>query len=145
MASGAKNVSVDGSLNPNERADYLVHAASRQYMMAALNFGSQNLYLQAQALDGSLLSTSQKQTSWQGTLPATGDYLISAVASGRGGDFNLSVTVPVRVTFQQGAVTASLRGQAGAKDINTYLLRALEGQTLTATVNTPANDIYLAI
>lgn len=146
MASGATNVSVSGSLSQNERANYLVGAASGQYLMAALTSGSRNLYLQVQAPNGSsLLSASQQQTSWQGTLPASGDYLVSAVASGLGGDFNLSVTIPERVTFQQGAVTASLRGQIGAKETNTYLLRALKGQNMTVTVNAPANDIYLTI
>jgi hypothetical protein len=146
MDSGATKVGVDGGLSQNERANYLVRAASGQYMLAALTSGSQNLYLQVLAPDGSsLLSASQQQTSWQGTLPVTGDYLVSAVASGVGGDFSLSVTIPERVTFQQGAVTASLRGKVGAKETNTYLLRALKGQNMTVTVNAPANDIYLTI
>jgi len=146
MAAGATSVSAGGSLSQNGRASYRVQAASGQYMMLGLSSNSSDLYLDVKAPDGSsLLSASQKKTSWQGSLPASGAYVVSAVANGAGGNFSLNVTIPERVTFQQGATKASLKGQVGAQDINTYLLRALKGQNMSVTVKAPGDDIYLTI
>ena len=146
FAPGATNLQKEGSLSQGGRANYLVQAASGQYMMVGLNTASNGLTLEIQEPDGSLLlPASQKQTSWQGTLPATGSYVLSAISTGSGGTYNLNLTIPVRVTFEPGAVTASLDGQIGAVEINTYLLRALKGQTMTVSVTSPSNDIYLTI
>ena len=146
MAAGATSVSVDGSLSQNGRKSYRVQAASGQYMMVGLNTASTDMYLEIQEPDGSLLlPASQKQTSWQGTLPASGSYVLTAISYGAGATYNLNLIIPVRVTFKPGAVTASLDGQIGPLDINTYLLRALKGQTMTVTVNSPHNDLYLTI
>ena len=146
MAPGATNLNINGSLSQGGSTNYLLQASSGQYMMVGLNTAGKDLYLEIQGPDGSLLlPASQKQTSWQGTLPASGSYVLTAISSGAGATYNLDLTIPVRVTFKPGAVTASLDGQVGALDINTYLLRALKGQTMTVTIDSPNNDLYLTI
>jgi hypothetical protein len=144
--TGATNVDVQGSVAQGGATNYLVKAGAKQTMMVMLSSANQSLVLQIQAPDGAkLASASQKLTFWQGTLPLSGDYLISVVSTGGAGTFDLNITIPVRVTFASGAVTATMNGLVGPQQINTYLLRALQGQTMTVTINSPKNNIFLTI
>jgi hypothetical protein len=144
--TGATNVDVQGNVAQGETTSYLVNAVAKQYMMVMLSSANQALVLQIQSPDGAkLASASQKLTYWQGTLPLSGDYLISVVSKGGAGNFNLNITIPVRVSFATGAVSATMNGLVGPQQINTYLLRALQGQTMTVTINSPQNNIFLTI
>ena len=57
----------------------------------------------------------------------------------------MNVTIPVRVTFKTGAVSATVDGRVGPQQINTYLLRALKDQTMTVTITSSKNNILLTI
>jgi hypothetical protein len=146
MLTGRTSVNMDGHVDKNSRTTFLVGARANQYMMAMINNINKPLVLEIQAPDGSYLAkASENNYSWQGTLPADGDYLVTVVNNGDATDFNISITIPVRVTFQVGATSASLNGVEGAREVNTYLLRALKDQQLTVTLTSDHSDILLAI
>lgn len=146
MAAGGTQASIEGSVTAGGSTDYLVGAQAGQYMMVGVSSIDPALALQVLTPDGStLLSATSRLTYWQGALPASGDYRISAVSGGSAATFSLSITIPVRVTFQPGAVSATLSGQISGGLNNTYLLRALKDQTLSVTVSSPKDDIFLTI
>ncbi len=149
MAAGGTQASITGSVSAGGSTDYLVGAQAGQYMLVSISSIDPSLALQVLSPAGStLLSATSKLTTWQGTLSASGDYRVSAVSpasDGGAATFDLSITIPVRVTFQPGAVSATLSGQISGGLNNTYLLRALKDQTLGVTVSSPSNDIYLTI
>jgi len=146
MEPGRTVVFADGSLAQNGVSSYLVGASAGQFMMAMINSAVQTMVLQIQAPDGSLLvAANDKMNYWQGALPADGDYLVSVTASGDGGNFDLSVTIPARIVFKAGAVSASSQGTVAAHGITTYLLRALQGQTMSVKVTSPSADVFLTI
>jgi hypothetical protein len=60
-------------------------------------------------------------------------------------NFSLNVTIPVRIVFAPGAVTAQVSGTTSQGRIVTYLLRANGGQTMTVTLNAPANSAGITI
>jgi hypothetical protein len=146
MKTGRTMVSVDGNVAKKSRKIYLAGARSGQTMIVALDAGSNPVYLEIQAPDGTiLLSASDQDDSWQGTLPLNGDYLVSVVNTGNASDFTMSITIPVRITFQSGAISASTTGVVGADEVASYLLKALKGQTMTVTITSPNDDIFINI
>jgi hypothetical protein len=146
MAPGATTVLASASVGNGGSVTYLVRAAANQYLMAMINSANPNLSLEIRTPGGGLLvPSSAALSSWQGNLPVGGDYQVSVVSRGGQGDFTLNVTIPVRVVFQAGAVSASLDGYVYARGVNTYLLRALKDQTMTVTISSPQNNIFLTI
>jgi hypothetical protein len=146
MQPGSTHVQAEGQVSAGGHSDYRVTAQAGQFMMAMLTSANQELSLQIQSPDGSVLATTgQAQTYWQGSLPQNGDYLISIISPGTSGAFTLSIDIPVRVKFAPGAVSASLKGVVSSRGVNKYLLRALKGQTMTVTITSPQNDIFLTI
>ena len=146
MAAGRTAAYASGSLAQDGRADFLVGALSGQFMMVMVSSNNAALVLQVQSPDGKLLTSfSDMLNYWQGALPLSGDYIVSVVAGGSAGDFELSVTIPARIVFEPGAISASVLGTVGPRGITTYLLKALAGQTMTVTVTSPDKDVFLTI
>ncbi len=146
MITGRTAVSVDGHVGKKGRMTYLVGASAGQTMMVTIDTGNKPLYLEIQAPDGTiLLSASDQSDTWQGSLPQDGDYLVSVVTTGDATDFTLNITIPVRITFQSGAVSASTTGVVGPDEVISYLLKAAKGQSMTVTITSPNDDIYLNI
>jgi hypothetical protein len=115
-------------------------------MMVNLASASQTISLEIKAPGGTVLAAaSENRSYWQGTLPSSGDYRVSVVSSSGTANFSMSITIPARVTFDQGAISAVLDGKISSHLNNTYLLRALKGQTMTVTVTSPGKDIFLTI
>lgn len=146
MQPGSTNASVESSVTANGKANFLVGASAGQYLMVALTSANQALSLQILAPDGSVLGTAANQVGlWQGSLPSDGDYLISVISTGEAAQFNLNITIPVRVTFPSGAISTSQDGRVPPQGINTYLLRAIQDQTLSVAITSAKNDIFLTI
>jgi hypothetical protein len=146
MAPGRTAVQKDGQVAKNSRTTYLVRAGANNYMMVAINAPNKPLALEIQAPNGSMLvKASDQKNTWQGNLPADGDYLVSIVNGGDATDFNVSVTIPARVTFARGATSAKVDGLAGGKETNSYLLRAQKGQQMTVEITSKNGDIFVAI
>lgn len=146
MNTGSTDASMDGSVPKDGRVNYLVGAKAGQFMIVKVTAAHPTVYLEIQAPDGSVLAQAASNlTAWQGILPAAGDYRISVVAQGGPENYNLNIVIPVQVKFDPGAVSIELKGQIGSRRVNAYLLRALKDQNMMAVVNTPKNDVYLAI
>jgi hypothetical protein len=144
--AGGTAADAQGSVSSGDKTTYLVGASAGQFMIVSLSSANHALYLNIQAPDGSVLVSSASQmVFWQGNLPQDGDYAISVVSTSGSGTFDLSITIPVRVQFAEGAISATLDGELTAKGINTYMLYALANQTMTVTITAPDNDIYLTI
>lgn len=147
MVAGQTVAYAGAGLALNGRADYLIGALSGQFMMVTVSSANPALILQVQSPDGKLLSSfSDLRQYWQGALPLDGDYVVSVVDGGSSGsNFELSVTIPARIVFAPGATGASTRGTVGPHSITTYLLKALAGQTMTVTVTSTHDDVFLTI
>ena len=146
MGAGRTVVYVDSSVAAGGTKNYVVGAAAGQFMMTNISSANQTLYVQVKAPDGStLVSAAAKKNFWQGTLPLKGDYVVSEVASGSAGDFDLGVTIPARVVFASGAVSATMNATIGASGVTTFLMRALKDQTLSVKITSTVGDVFLTI
>ena len=106
-----------------------------------------NTYLEITGrTDGkALLLANAKATHFQGIVPSSQEYLMRVISKGEGASYNLLVTIPRRITFARGAISASTPGAIAAGGINSYVLRALSGQTMTAAIPAPNAGLALEI
>ncbi len=140
---GATTVSVRGQLAVNGIDRWVLRALGGQTLSAQLALSSGLAVLIVWGADGTvLLSDHAGATNFSGVLPSTQDYYIDVRGNpGSVTNYTLTITVPPlsgsssgvrRIQFQPGATTVSVQGQVAASGSDTWVLRALAGQTLTA-------------
>ena len=95
FARGAYSKSVWGKGSAAQIISYVLWARANQTMTASLSSSSGTVYLNIYAFGSgqSLVASSSSQTSWTGTLPQSGDYILEAVQGGGWVDFTLTVTI----------------------------------------------------
>jgi len=54
-------------------------------------------------------------------------------------------TEPIRIEFDPGATEATVWGGLAANSIDEYVLYAMEGQTMTVTITSPGDQVYLSM
>ncbi len=146
FAAGATEASVQGGLPAGQSQDFAVSARQGQTMMLDLSSSSNSATLfvwGAQGINPQVIRMTP--TGWLGVLPATEDYIIRVSAGSTATNFSLNVTIPQRIVFAPGAIAATVNGTTSARRTVTYLLRASVGQTMTATLNAPADSVGLTI
>ena len=64
-------------------------------------------------------------------LPSTQDYIVWVSAGNQAANFSLSVTIPSRIRFAPGGISATVDGTVSGHMQVSYILRASAGQTMT--------------
>ncbi len=138
FAQGATSATITSHLAAGDMDSYVLRASKDQMMIVSVGAPKGDAVLEIYGLsDGRwLVRSTARQTSWQGVLPATQDYGINVVSVGGNTPYTLQVTIPRRVQFAPGAISASVAGAVAAWETNSYLLRASAGQTMTVTIKT---------
>jgi hypothetical protein len=77
-----------------------------------------------------LLPSSQRSSGWQGTLSATQDYYIQIIGGAREQNYSLSISIPSRIQFASGAISATVNGKTVDGYIASYVVAARGGQTM---------------
>ena len=136
FAAGATSAVVQGSLAAEGIDEYLLRASAGQWMMAMVSSPDNSVVLEIWGSnDGQpLVRSHMRQTFWQGLLPATQDYGVKAVSTAGATSYVLQVIIPERVQFAPGAISASKQASLAPRETHEYLLRALQGQTMTVTI-----------
>lgn len=144
--AGATNTDVGGSIPQGGTLWFTIGALKGQTMFLSLDSQTQKPYLTVTNVNGNPMTGAGKQlTSFTDTLPATGDYLVEIINPGGSTNYDLQVTIPQRIVFDPGAISASVSGSVGKGRINNYLARASAGQTMTVTVTSAGSGAGLTI
>lgn len=161
FAPGASSATLTGTLPPNGEQSYLLRAVVGQTMFVALaSPGDMANFSVSGYNSGQMLKPlSDPARSWSGRLPGTQDYLVTVVNSS-GGSLGYTLVVsfsplgrtpvppisqPKRISFPSGGTSATVDGPIVSGSVQPFVLRALAGQTLQATVSSPASDVYLSV
>ncbi len=148
FATGATHAGLtDQVVRAGAVRSYVVWAERDQYLMASFASAVSDLRLRfVNARNGAVL-LAVDGSEGKVRLPESGDYYIQVLgSSSQDASFTLGVTIPRRVTFQPGAISATLEGRASNRTPVSYLLRAQAGQTLTVKLsNFPAAALALTI
>ena len=147
FAAGATSAVVDGSLEQGAADEYVLRANGGQWMMAMVFSPDNSVVLEIVGLtDGQpLVRSDLRQPFWQGSLPATQDYSVKAVPTTGATVYTLQVIIPERVEFATGAVSATREGNLEPWQAHDYLLAALQGQTMTVTIQSAEDKVLLEI
>jgi Ig-like domain from next to BRCA1 gene/SdrD B-like domain len=150
FAQGATEAEAQGHLPANGIATYTVDALANQNMQLSLSSNSNTARIAVLSPNGSPMAPQRgnpEGTYWQGNLPTTGRYTIQVLA-GNGAptaNYSLNVTIPSRITFAPGAISAVVQGVTSNGGIVTYLLKANGGQTMTVNLVAPPNSAGITI
>ncbi len=125
---------------------YILWAERGQLLMASFASSVTDLRLRiVNARSGAVL-LAVDGSEGKAFLPESGDYYVQVLGGSQDASFTLGVTIPRRVSFQPGAVSAALAGRASNRTPVSYLLRAQAGQTLTVRlVDFPTAALALTI
>lgn len=147
FAAGATSGGISGDLAAGAVRDFRVRAAAGQIMFLDVTTPQPNVFVEVIGVSGGqvLVRASDQRAHWYGTLPANQDYLVRLVSTGGATRFALKVTIPRRIVFAPGAFSATVPGTVAANTTNTYIFRALAGQTVTATVSSTGQPAWVGI
>ena len=100
-------------------------------MLASVGSHDNDVTMAIIAADGTtLLPATQGRANWQGTLPATQDYYFQVIAGASTENFSLWVSIPSRIQFEPGAISATVSGRTVDGYIESYVVAAQGGQTM---------------
>jgi hypothetical protein len=147
FAADKTSAVVWGTLPAEGIEEYLLRAQAGQWMIATVSSPYDNAVLEIWGIqDGQVLVRSHmRQTFWQGPLPATQDYGVKAVSTGGATDYTIQIIIPERVQFAPGAISATDQGSLSPAEVHEYLLRAMQGQTMTVTIASASDWVLLEI
>jgi len=137
---------VQGQLAAGASRAFVVSALAGQPMSINVSSPNNGMTLSVSAPSGAaLLSADAQQATWQGWLPATGDYGLEIYGGAAGGAYSLTVTIAARIQFAPGAVQAVLTGKTVTGFMAQYVVYALKGQTMTLSLTGVGNDGVLTV
>lgn len=142
---GATSAEIASQVPAEGVAVYVLGAAAGQIMTVDLFSQDEAIRLELNDSRGGWLEGQITATMWQGKLPETADYVIRILDGHPYADFTLRVTIPSRIQFAPGAVSATVQGSLTAYEADDYILRALAGQTMAVTITSPGSSILLTI
>lgn len=147
FAPNATQSSISGTVEGGEMKEYVVRALAGQIMQVGLFTPDQNAVLSVYAPSTGqvFLSKTAGRTDWSGRLPVTTDYVLRATGTGGTASYTLTVTIMEKIQFQPGAISATRSYPIAPRDVHTFSLRALAGQTMTVKITSADGDVLLAI
>ncbi len=145
LPAGATAISVDSAVAANGIRSFILSAGKGQLLMASISSSVSDLTLQIVDASNMQILAGVDGPEVQAILPHNGDYLVQIVSYDYGADFTLGVTIPARISFAPGAISATVDGQIVNHFATTYLLRAMAGQNMDVTVTAPSGAIAITI
>jgi hypothetical protein len=131
FVTGATYGTATGMIQAGQTQNFVLGAQVGQPMISSLSSQNNDATMSIIAGDGTaLLSASQGLSNWQGTLPATQDYYFQVIGGTSTENFSLWVSIPSRIEFAPGAISAAVQGKTAGGNITSYVVAAQAGQTM---------------
>ena len=134
FAAGTTSALVSGGAPAGGGHNYVLSAMGGQTMTVHLGVTQGLGLIIIWGADGTvLISDHAEATDWTGVLPSTQDYYIDvrAAADNPALAYALEVSIPARIQFAPGAISAEVSGSLPPAGAASYVLGALGGQTMT--------------
>jgi hypothetical protein len=126
--------------------NYVLQASKAQPMFVFVASPHNDVTVSIQTQDGTnILGASADQTSWQGSLPQTGDYYLTVHGGAYLENFSLTVTVPLRIVFAAGATSGTVNGTTIGGYGVSYALFAGKGQDMNVDLENLSSKASLSI
>ncbi len=144
--NGASVGVVSAPIAPGQSQNYVLDAFQSQPMFVYVASASGDVTVSIATESGAtILSADEHKNAWQGALPQTGDYYLTIHPGSSTENFTLTVTVPWRIQFNQGANSATLNGTTVAGYDVSYTIFAAKGQTMRVHLDQMSSKASIAI
>jgi hypothetical protein len=131
FAPGTTYGTATGNIQAGQTLSFVLKAQQGQPMLASVGSHDNDVTMAIIAADGTtLLPATQGRANWQGTLPATQDYYFQVIGGASTENFSLWVSIPSRIQFDPGAISATVSGRTVDGYIASYVVAAQGGQTM---------------
>jgi len=115
---------------------YVLGASANQILDVGVDWSGGQVLLEIWGADGSVLKHGAVDgTMWRGYLPATQDYFVSVFGEGGAADYTLRVSIPARISFAAGGISATVTGRVASYGSVLYVIRASAGQQMTVELD----------
>lgn len=164
FAPGGTTATTQGTLAVNALDRYVLRVSAGQTLSVEVPATQGSVVLAVSGADGTILLADRTgQTSFSGKVQVTQDYTIDVRATGNTpAVYTIEITIPplaaarptataeptlarTRITFQPGAIGATIQGVTATSGIDRFVIRAQAGQTMTVNVSSAQNDVILII
>ena len=71
--------------------------------------------------------------------------MIRVYAEETAADYALQIIIPQRITFDSGAISATVEGDVATHESDDYILAAQAGQAMTVNITSPTSNVLLTI
>ncbi|MGZ6317288.1 MAG: hypothetical protein ACXWNQ_08520 [Anaerolineales bacterium] len=142
----ATSAIITGPIQAGGTVNYVLQAFQGQPMLVNVDAPNHDITLSIKTQGGtSMLNAAAGQATWQGTLPQTEDYYISLHGGASSENFTLSITIPSRIRFAQGAISGKVRGKTVGGYDSIYTVFAVKGQKMNVDLTNLSGDAALTI
>jgi hypothetical protein len=137
---------VNGTVDAGQAVNYVLQASQGQIMMVNVDSTNHDVTISIKTQGGtSMLNASAHQATWQQALPQTEDYYITVHGGATTENFTLSVTIPSRIKFAEGADKATVSGKTAGGYNVLYTVFAIKGQKMSVNLSNLSGDAALTI
>lgn len=143
FATGATEATVSGQVPANTTVAYGLRALEGQLMEVTL-WPASGIAMSIVGADGQILMP-QGTGFFRNVLPKSQDYTLRLTAGAEAVTYNVTVMLPVRVTFDGGATSAELTASLPPFTTGHYVIRALGGQTMIVEATTTSGQVILIV
>ncbi len=131
FVSGATTGVVNGLIAAGQRLAFVLQANQGQPMLVRVDSPQNDVIVSIQTQGGtSLLSPAARQTSWQGTLPQSEDYVLTLFGAADVQEFTLTIEIVSRISLPIGSDQIKISGSTPSGYRVAYVVFALQGQKM---------------
>mgnify|MGYP000876397103 FL=1 len=137
-----------GNLAQGETKSFVLQVGGGQILMVDVGSPNSDVFLRIIAQNGSILLDSGMgigQTAWQGRIFVTQDITVQVISRGAATSFTLNTIIPEMISFAPGAISAERGYPIAARDVHSFTLRAMAGQTMSVHVESGNGTMLLGI
>lgn len=143
---GATMAAVNGQIGVNQTVEYVLEVNAGQTLSTGVYSDNHSVFVGVSAVDGTVYQkVDALQSGWTGKAPQTQRYIVQLVNTGGATWYNVQVAVPALIQFPPGSTSIRIQGFVSACCMNTYILNARAGQTMTVTITSPHTQVGLTI
>jgi len=144
--AGGTTLIAEGVARPGAPSLFVLRASAGQILDVQVSLAMAQAELAIWGADGTMLKrASDGRLWWRGTLPSTQDYILQVDALGGERGFSLSIGIPVRISFAEGATSARVDGSIEPAIPDLFVLKASAGQTMQVAIDSPSSGTMLEI
>jgi hypothetical protein len=137
---------LQGVIGPAEVQTFVVRADLGQPLLVEVDSAGNDVHLALRTEGGtSILSLASEQASWRGAAPDSEDYYVDIQGGATPRTFTLSVKMPRRIRFKEGAASARILDRAVGGAPMAYSVLAIKDEEFDVGLSGTGSEAALSV